>query len=72
MIWHIGLIMQGLTAVSRTEQLVILQTCLATDAGTGFMHEGFDADDPRHFTRPWFAWAKSLFAELVLRIFGDG
>ncbi len=32
------------------------------------MHEGFDADDPGRFTRPWFGWSNSLFAEFVLRL----
>ena len=31
------------------------------------MHEGFDLDDPSQFTREWFAWANSLFAEFVMR-----
>lgn len=65
-IWHIGLIMQGLTSVDDTERKVILKTLIDTDADTGFMHEGFDANDPARFTRSWFAWANSLFSELVL------
>lgn len=36
------------------------------DIGTGFMHEAFDQDDPTHFTHAWFAWANSLFGELIL------
>lgn len=36
-----------------------------TDAGTGVMHESFDPNNPEKFTRPWFAWANSLFAELI-------
>ncbi|MEE1011588.1 MAG: glycoside hydrolase family 125 protein [Acutalibacteraceae bacterium] len=36
-----------------------------TDADTGFMHEGFDANDPKKFTRSWFSWSCALFAELV-------
>jgi meiotically up-regulated gene 157 (Mug157) protein len=39
-----------------------------TDAGTGFMHEAFDQDDPSHFTRSWFAWANTLFGELIIDI----
>ena len=31
------------------------------------MHESFHVDDPATFTRPWFGWANSLFAEAVLR-----
>ncbi|MBB6242740.1 meiotically up-regulated gene 157 (Mug157) protein [Rhodanobacter sp. MP1X3] len=37
-------------------------------AGIGFMHESFDQDDPSHYTRPWFAWANSLFGELILKL----
>ena len=31
--------------------------------------EGFDKDDPSQYTRPWFAWANSLFAELVYKTY---
>jgi len=40
---------------------------MATDSDTYFVHESVYADDPRQFTRSWFAWANSLFAELVIR-----
>ena len=36
--------------------------------GTGWMHEGVDADDPSRFTRPWFSWANAMFCELALAI----
>jgi meiotically up-regulated gene 157 (Mug157) protein len=29
------------------------------------MHESFDPNFPDNFSRPHFAWANSLFAELV-------
>ena len=32
------------------------------------MHESFWKDDPGKFTRPWFAWANSLFGELILMV----
>ncbi|MEO9167234.1 MAG: glycoside hydrolase family 125 protein, partial [Aestuariivirga sp.] len=67
-IWPIALCMQGLTSTSRDEQLSLLATLLATDAGTGLMHEGFHKDDPSQFTRPWFAWANSLFADFVMKV----
>ncbi len=70
-IWPISLCMQGLTSGSRSEQLALLETLLATDAGTGLMHEGFHKDDPSQFTRPWFAWANSLFAEFVMAMTGE-
>jgi meiotically up-regulated gene 157 (Mug157) protein len=32
------------------------------------MHESFNMDDANTFTRPWFAWANSMFASLVLKL----
>ncbi len=65
-IWPIALAMQGLTAESREEKLRLLKLLEATTAGTGLMHEGFHADDPSRFTRPWFSWANMMFCELLL------
>lgn len=65
-IWPIALCMQALTSTSRDEKLSLLETILRSDAGTGLMHESFHKDDPGRFTRPWFAWANSLFSEMVM------
>jgi uncharacterized protein len=65
-IWHIALIMQALTSTTREETPEILEMLKRTDAGTGFMHESFDPNDPNTFTRPWFAWANTLFGELIV------
>jgi uncharacterized protein len=67
-IWPISLCMQGLTTTDKHEQFALLDALLRTDAGTGLMHEGFHKDDPSKFTRPWFAWANSLFAEFVMSV----
>jgi uncharacterized protein len=67
-IWPISLSVQGLTSHSREEKLALLEVLMRTEAGTGLMHEGFHKDDPALFTRPWFAWANSMFAELVLEV----
>lgn len=64
-IWHIALSMQGLTADNPEEVRRVIDILASTDAGTGFMHEGFNADDPTEFSREWFAWSNSLFAELI-------
>ncbi len=45
---------------------------LATDAGTGLMHESFDPDAPEKFTRDWFAWANSMFGEMIYRLYDEG
>ena len=36
------------------------------------MHESFDPNDPSQFTRSWFAWANSMFGELVYRMYEEG
>jgi len=66
-IWPISLTMQALTSTDAGEVERLLDLLETTDAGTGLIHEGFHADDPAVFTRPWFAWANSLFAELLIR-----
>lgn len=69
-VWPMSLCVQAMTSDSREEAAALFRTLLATDAGTGQMHESFHVDDPATFTRPWFAWANSLFAELALRLAG--
>ncbi len=64
-IWHISLAMEGLTAQSKEEKLALLETMMATDGDTGHMHEGFNVNHPKEFTRSWFAWADSMFALLT-------
>ncbi|MFC4301835.1 glycoside hydrolase family 125 protein [Cohnella boryungensis] len=64
-VWPMALSMQGLTAVSADEKRRMVDMLEATDADTGFMHEGFHADDPAQYTRSWFCWSNSLFAQLV-------
>jgi meiotically up-regulated gene 157 (Mug157) protein len=64
-IWPMALSMQALTAIDDDEILFCLRQLKATHAGTGFMHESFRADNPTEFTRPWFAWANTLFGELI-------
>lgn len=65
-IWHIGLIMQGLTSTNADEQIDLVKTLISTTAGTNYMHESFHPDHPEQYTRSWFAWANSLFAEFIL------
>ncbi len=67
-IWPIAIVTRALTSTDEAEITEALRMLATTDAGTGFMHEAFDQDDPTLFTRPWFAWANSLFGELVLAV----
>ena len=69
MIWPLGIITRGLTSTDDQEIRSCLETLQETHAGTGFMHEAFNKDDPKKFTRSWFAWANTIFGELVLKTF---
>ena len=68
MIWPMALIVQALTSDNEAEIRQCLQWLKTTHAGTGFMHESFDKDNPAKFTRAWFAWANSLFGELIVKL----
>ena len=66
MIWPMSIMMRALTSDSDAEIRQCLVWLKRSHAGTGFMHEAFDQDNPSHFTRPWFAWANGLFGELII------
>lgn len=68
MIWPMSIIMRGLTTCDPSERSACLEMLVRTHAGTGFMHESFDADDCNIYSRSWFAWANTLFGELVLKV----
>ncbi len=70
-IWPMALTMQALTATDDAEVEFCLRQLVTSHAGTGFMHESFRADDARVFSRPWFAWANTLFGELVVTVFEE-
>ena len=76
MAWPMSIIMRAFTASNDAEGDAevawCIRTLIATDAGTGFMHETFDVNNPRHFTRSWFAWANTLFGELIIKLVDEG
>ena len=64
-VWPIAIIMQALTSRNRDEIVSCLSMLASTHAGTNRMHESFDPDAPEQYSRPWFAWANTLFATLL-------
>jgi meiotically up-regulated gene 157 (Mug157) protein len=68
MIWPMALIAQAMTSNEDGEIRRCLRWLKTTHAGTGFMHESFEKDDPAKFTRAWFAWANTLFGELIVKL----
>ena len=67
-IWPLGLVMQALTSKDEAEITYCLKTLKTTHAGTGFIHESFHVDDPKNFSRSWFAWANTIFGELIFKL----
>jgi len=72
MVWPMSLIILAMTSNNNKEIAYCIKTLVATDADTGFMHETFHKDDPKNFTRSWFAWANTLFGELVIKLVKEG
>ena len=68
MIWPLGVILRAMTSTNDAEIRLCLTTLQRTHAGTGYMHEAFNKDDPNKFTRAWFAWANTAFGEMILKV----
>ncbi|MCJ8209824.1 glycoside hydrolase family 125 protein [Mucilaginibacter sp. RS28] len=69
MIWPLSFISRGLTSTDPKEIKHCIQMLQATHAGTGFIHESFNKDNPADFTRSWFAWANTIFGEFLWKTF---
>lgn len=72
MAWPMSIMMKAFTSQDDAEIKWCIELLMKTDAGTGFMHESFDVNDPQHFTREWFAWQNGLFGELILKLINEG
>jgi hypothetical protein len=68
MIWPMAITIYALTSQSEAEIGHALNLLKTASAGSGFMHESFNCNDAKEFTRSWFAWANSLFGELVVSV----
>ena len=58
-----SIVMQALTSNNDEEIINCIKMILRSTNETYFMHEAVNKDDETIFTRPWFAWANSLFGE---------
>lgn len=72
MAWPMSIMMKAFTSQDDKEIKWCIETLMKTDAGTGFMHESFNVNNPEDYTRSWFAWQNGLFGELILKIIADG
>ena len=72
MVWPMSIMMKAFTSQDDNEIKECVRMLMNTDAGTGFMHESFHKDNPKNFTRAWFAWQNTLFGELIIKLVNDG
>ncbi|MBW4331958.1 glycoside hydrolase family 125 protein [Stakelama sp. CBK3Z-3] len=68
MIWPMSIITHAMNADDDATIRQCLHWLKTSHAGTGFMHESFNKDDPSDFTRSWFAWANALFGQLIVEL----
>ncbi|CAG8108950.1 unnamed protein product [Penicillium olsonii] len=77
--WPMSLLVQAMTSDDDDEILGNLNL-VRNSSLLGLVHESINVTNIKDYTRPWFAWANSVFAETVLKvaaerphlIFGEG
>ncbi|GMI59223.1 hypothetical protein ScalyP_jg5794 [Parmales sp. scaly parma] len=65
-IWPMAMITRIQTSDDEDEIVQNLGWLKEAARGTAFMHESFNQNDFQDYTRSWFAWANSLFAEMIM------
>ncbi|MCL5773000.1 MAG: glycoside hydrolase family 125 protein [Firmicutes bacterium] len=66
-VWPLAITMQALTSNDPGE-IQKMETYLNNlDAGTHYMHEGVNPDNPGEYSRGWFSWANSLYSEMMMK-----
>lgn len=62
-----SLLMQALTSDDDTEILDSINL-VRNSSLLGLIHESIDVTNIKSYTRPWFAWANSVFAQTILQV----
>ena len=65
-VWPMSLIVQYRTAQGNIERGRIVRELALSSAGDGALHESFNVNDPRRYTRPKFGWVNALFEQTFL------
>ncbi|BDA45911.1 Meiotically up-regulated gene 157 protein [Coccomyxa sp. Obi] len=70
-VWPLAMSVQGLTTEDAEEQALLLRQLLATQCGTGLMHESVHVSSPEVCTRPWFEWANAMAVVFIENALGN-
>ncbi|HZV79089.1 MAG TPA: glycoside hydrolase family 125 protein [Candidatus Binatus sp.] len=62
-VWPLSLVVQYRTATSNSERRQVAAALAKSSAGDGTLHESFDVNDPRKYTRESFGWVNALFEQ---------
>jgi uncharacterized protein len=60
-------LVQALTTDDDAE-IIDCINAVRTSSRLGLVHESINVDAITDYTRPWFAWANSLFAQTILKV----
>ena len=71
-IWPMSYVLKAMTATDDADIANCLKMIRNSDADKGLMHESYDKDNPSIYSRAWFAWANTLFGELILKLHDEG
>ncbi|KAJ8105441.1 hypothetical protein OPT61_g10176 [Boeremia exigua] len=63
--WPMSVLVQAMTSEDDVEILWLLES-VKNVSRNGLIHESIHVDYERDYTRPWFAWANSVFAQTIL------
>jgi meiotically up-regulated gene 157 (Mug157) protein len=66
-VWPLAIVMRALTSANGDEVRKSIAILSRTNGQDGLIHESFDVDDYRKFTRAEFGWANAMYAELLFR-----
>ncbi|PYH41567.1 glycoside hydrolase family 125 protein [Aspergillus saccharolyticus JOP 1030-1] len=77
--WPMSLLVQAMTTDNETEILECVNL-VRNSSLLGLVHESINVNNISTYTRPWFAWANSVFAQTILKlaaerpalVFGEG
>jgi len=67
-IWPMSIITRAQTTNDENEIRDSLNLLKSSSVGTGFMHESFWRNNATDYTRPWFAWANTMFGNLIVTL----
>lgn len=62
-VWPMSLVVEYRTSPYTSDRARIMHELSRSDAGDGALHESFDVNDPKRFTRERFGWVNALFEQ---------